>query len=148
MGKKKPLWVVSVSKSELQAYCTGSLVEQLGIKFIEIGSDYLKATMPVDGRTVQPAGILHGGASATLAETLGSTAASLCVDPQEKVCVGQEMSVSHLRPVFSGVVTGVARPVHIGRLTHRWEVHIYNESNKMVCSAFVVIAIRPCESST
>ncbi len=142
MGKRKPIWKVSVVESELQTYCDNSLVEHLGIRFTEIGPNYLKAIMPIDHRTIQPAGIMHGGASGTLAETLGSTAASLCVNPEEQVCVGQEMSISHLRPVFSGSVTGIVRPVHLGRMTHRWEVQILNDSDKLVCVAMVVIAVR------
>ena len=91
-----------------------SLVEHLGIQFTEVGEDYLRATMPVDDRTRQIMGVLHGGASAALAETIGSFAANMCVDHNRLMCVGQEINANHLRPVAGGIVTATARPFHIG----------------------------------
>jgi len=91
------------------------MVELVDIRFSEIGPDYLRATMPVDARTWQPFGLLHGGASVVLAETLGSVGANCCVDPDRYYCVGQEINANHLRAVRSGRVTGTARPIHVGR---------------------------------
>src|SRR5436309_459428 len=101
-----------------------SLIGHLGIEVIAAGDDWLKARMPVDRRTLQPAGVLHGGASVTLAETLASWAAAFTVDRSKHHCVGLEINANHVRPVSSGFVTGIARPVHLGKSTHVWEVRI------------------------
>src|SRR6185369_17668312 len=95
--------------------------------------NFLKAKMPVDSRTRQPEGLLHGGASAALAETLGSIAAGLCVDREKKTIVGLEINANHIRPVRAGWVTGVAKPIHVGSTTQVWEIKIYNELDKLVC---------------
>jgi len=116
------------------------LVEHLGIEFLEFGADFLKARMPVDSRTRQPAGILHGGASVALAETLGSIAAGLCVDREKKGIVGLEINANHIRPVTEGWVTGVTRPIHIGNSTQVWEIRIYNEQDKLVCISRLTVA--------
>jgi 1,4-dihydroxy-2-naphthoyl-CoA hydrolase len=94
-----------------------TMIEHLGIEFLEVGDDYIKARMPVDHRTIQPFGLLHGGASVALAETLGSVAANLCVDREKKMCVGLEINANHIRPVTNGFVYGVTRPIHIGAST-------------------------------
>ncbi len=119
-----------------------TLIHHLGIELVEAGEDFLSARMPVDGRTRQPAGILHGGASVVLAETLASWAATFCVDRGKHHCVGLEINANHVRPVAEGSVTGVARPVHLGRSTHIWEVRITDDANgKLVCISRVTMAV-------
>ncbi len=115
--------------------------EHIGIRFSEVGENYLKATMPVDHRTIQPYGLLHGGASVALAETLGSVGAALVIDPEKFICVGQEINANHLRGVRSGLVTGVTAPIHIGSSSHVWEIKIYDEREKLVCISRITVAI-------
>jgi 1,4-dihydroxy-2-naphthoyl-CoA hydrolase len=110
-----------------------SLPKHLGIEFTEIGADFLRGRMPVDERTRQPYGILHGGASVALAETLGSTAAGLVVDPDKYRVVGQEINANHVRAVSSGFVIGTARPHHVGKRSHVWEIRIADEQQRLVC---------------
>ena len=116
-------------------------VESLGIVFTEIGEDFIKATMPVDHRTVQPMGLLHGGASVLLAESLGSIAANYCVNRDKSYCVGMEINANHLRSVKSGTVTGITRPLHLGATTQVWEIKIYNQAEKLVCVSRLTIAV-------
>ena len=119
-----------------------SIVTLLGIEWVEMGKDYLIARMPVDARTHQPFGILHGGASVVLAETLGSTAAWLCLDdPTKQKAVGLEINANHIRAVASGWVYGKATPLHIGRTTQVWEIKITNEEGKLVCISRITMAI-------
>jgi len=113
----------------------------LGLRITEIGEDYLRGTLPVDGRTKQPYGRLHGGASCVLAEELGSIAASLCTDPQEVFTVGLEINANHLRAATQGLVTGTARPLHIGRATQVWEIRIEDEQQKLVCISRLTMAV-------
>jgi 1,4-dihydroxy-2-naphthoyl-CoA hydrolase len=113
----------------------------LGIEMLEAGENHLKARMPVDARTRQPAGVLHGGVSVVLAETLASWAASLVVDPEKYHCVGQEINANHVRAVSDGWVYGVARPLHLGRTSHVWDVRISDESGKLVCVSRVTMAV-------
>lgn len=115
----------------------------LGIIFTEIGDDYLCATMPVDERTHQPAGILHGGASVVLAETLGSIASYMCINPEKNIAVGLEVNANHLRSVSSGLVKGICKPLHIGGKTHVWEIKIYNDKGKMNCISRLTVAVLP-----
>jgi uncharacterized protein (TIGR00369 family) len=117
------------------------MLDHLGIEFTEIGDDFIRGTMPVDGRTRQPYGLLHGGASVALAETLGSMGATLCVDPEEYQCVGQEINANHLRPARTGLVTGTARPVHLGGRTQVWIIDIVNEAGKLVCTSRLTMAV-------
>ena len=119
----------------------GSLIGHLGIEIVEAGDDYLKARMPVDERTRQPAGVLHGGASMALAETLASWAAAFAVDRARHHCVGIEINANHLRPASGGYVTGVARPVQLGKTLHVWEVRISDEKDKLVCISRVTLAV-------
>jgi len=114
----------------------------LGIVFTEIGEDYVRGTMPVDARTHQPFGILHGGASVLLAETLGSTAGLLCV-PEGQAVVGMEINANHLRAVRSGTVTGTARALHLGRNTQVWEIRIEDERGRLVCISRLTLAVIP-----
>ena len=112
----------------------------LGIVFTEIGPDFVRATMPVDARTRQPYGLLHGGASVLLAETLGSTAGNLCVEPGE-LCVGIEINANHLNAVREGQVTGTARPLHVGRRTQVWEIRIEDDPGRLVCVSRLTLAV-------
>jgi len=132
-----------VSLPELNRLSQGTLIEHLGIVFTAAGEDWLQATMPVDARTRQPYGLLHGGASVVLAETLGSSAGNLCVDTASQVCVGLEINANHLRAARSGVVTGTARALHVGRTTQVWEIHIENEAGKPVCVSRLTLAVVP-----
>lgn len=117
------------------------IAKLIGLKLTEIGEDYLKATLPVDERTRQPFGILHGGASCILSESLGSIAAWMCIDPVRQRAVGLEINANHLRSVTEGLVTGTCRPLHTGRRTHVWQTDITNEAGKLVCSSRLTVAI-------
>ena len=119
---------------------SATLISHLGIKIIEIGPDFLRGTMPVDARTAQPYGLLHGGASVALAESLGSAASGMCVDAEYQV-VGQEINANHVRAVRSGLVTATTRPAHIGGRTHVWTIDIVNDSGKLVCISRLTMAI-------
>ena len=132
-----------VSIEELNRLSQGTLIEHLGIVFTAAGEDWLQATMPVDERTRQPYGLLHGGASVALAETLGSSAGNLCVDTATQVCVGLEINANHLRATRTGTVTGTARAVHVGRTTQVWDIRIENEAGKPVCVSRLTLAVVP-----
>ncbi len=121
----------------------GNMLEHIGIEFTEIGSDYLKAKMPVDHRTVQPLNMLHGGASVVLAETLGSVAAYLQVDPKEQYCVGLEVNANHIKSAHYGEqVFGTVKALHIGRSTQVWEIRIVNEKEELVCTSRITMAVK------
>ncbi len=135
------LWKSPPSLETLQARHKDTAVEQLGIVFTEIGDTSLSARMPVDRRTVQPHGILHGGASVLLAETLGSCAASLCLDGEAQYCVGLDINANHVRAARTGFVTGTATPIHIGRTTHVWAIEIRDDEGKMVCVSRITMSI-------
>ena len=134
------VWKTQTTLDQIKERSKNTLVEHLGIEFLEIGDDYLKAKMPVDFRTKQPAGLLHGGASVALAETLGSIAAGLCLDSEKKTIVGLEINANHIRPVKDGWVTGVTKPIHVGNTTQIWEIKIYNEQDKLVCVSRITVA--------
>jgi 1,4-dihydroxy-2-naphthoyl-CoA hydrolase len=134
-------WFSLLSVEELNSGRGGTLIEHLGIEFTEIGDDFIRGTMPVDGRTRQPYGLLHGGASVALAETLGSTGAAMCVDPKEYQCVGQEINANHVRAARMGLVTGTSRPVHLGGRTQVWTIDIVNEAGKLVCTSRLTVAV-------
>jgi uncharacterized protein (TIGR00369 family) len=135
-----PLWKTQTTLERLRERSKNTLIEQLGIEYLELGDDYLKARMPVDYRTRQPAGILHGGASVALAETLGSVAAGLCVNREKQTIVGLDINANHIRPVTEGWVTGVARPLHVGSTTQVWEIRICNEREQLVCISRLTVA--------
>lgn len=118
-----------------------TLIEHLGIQFTELGDDYIKATMPVDHRTHQPHGLLHGGASVVLAETLGGFASALAIDPEKYVPVGLEINANHIRSTRHGIVTGTAVPMHLGKTTHVWEIKIHDEHQRLICVSRITIAI-------
>jgi 1,4-dihydroxy-2-naphthoyl-CoA hydrolase len=120
----------------------GTMGEQLGIEWVELGEDFIKARMPVDHRTKQPYGLLHGGASVALAETLGSVGAALSVDPARYIAVGMEINANHIRSVRDGFVIGTTRPVHRGATTQVWEIRIEDERGKLVCISRLTVAIR------
>jgi uncharacterized protein (TIGR00369 family) len=120
-----------------------SLIGHLGIEFLEAGEDFLVARMPVDHRTRQPVGVLHGGASVALAETLASWAATFTVGRDQATCVGIEINANHIRSVSSGWVTGVARPIALGRRTQVWEVRITEDDGQMVCVSRCTMAVLP-----
>lgn len=128
------------SLEHLNAVSHDTAIRALGIVFTEVGPDYVRATMPVDIRTRQPYGRLHGGASVLLAETLGSTAGNLCVQPGE-ICVGMEINANHLAAVREGQVTGTARPLHVGRSTQVWEIRIEDDSGRLVCISRLTLAV-------
>jgi len=135
------VWRSLLTLQELNSGRDGTLVGHLGIEFTEIGADFIRATMPVDGRTRQPYGLLHGGASVALAETLGSTGAVMCVDAKEYQCVGQEINANHVRAARTGLVTGTARPVHLGGRTQVWTIDIVNEAGKLACTSRLTVAV-------
>lgn len=118
-----------------------TMVKHLGIEFTGIGDDFLEATMPVDHRTIQPMGLLHGGANVALAETLGSLAASLTVNPEKQTVVGLEINANHLKSVRSGKVRGIAKPIHIGKSTQVWEIKIFNTAEQLCCISRLTMAI-------
>lgn len=118
-----------------------TLAQHLGIEFIEIGEDYLKAIMPVDHRTKQPMGILHGGASAAFAETLGSIASLLCVDTPNTFPVGVEINVNHLKSVSDGFITGIVKPIRIGRNIHVWNIEMYNQNKEMTAISRLTVML-------
>jgi 1,4-dihydroxy-2-naphthoyl-CoA hydrolase len=120
--------------------CRRNMLQHLDIVFTEIGPDHVSARMPVDWRTHQPAGILHGGASVVLAETVGSVAANLCIDMEHYACVGQEINANHLRAKKEGWIIGTARPVHIGQRSQVWDIHIVDEEEKLICISRLTMA--------
>lgn len=124
----------------LNALHVGTTVAHLGIEFVSVGPDSLVARIPVDARTRQPAGILHGGASVLLAETLGSVAATLCL-PAGQTAVGLDINANHIRAVREGWVTGDCRPVHIGRSTHVWQIEMRDEGGRLTCTSRITMAI-------
>lgn len=135
------IFKAGITTEMLNGMSARTLAESLGILFTKIGDDFIEATMPVDERTHQPMGLLHGGASVALAETLGSVAATLCVDNENQYCVGLEINANHLKSTKSGTVTGVTKPIHIGKKTHVWEIRISNETLELVCISRITIAI-------
>jgi len=128
------------SPARLNELSRGTAMEPLGIVFTEVGPDFVRGTMPVDERTRQPYGLLHGGASVLLAETLGSSAGNLCV-PDGKLCVGIEINANHLRAVRDGTVTGTARPLHVGGRTQVWDIRIEDEGGELVCISRLTLAV-------
>jgi len=119
----------------------------LGIEWTEIGENYMKARMPVDHRTKQPYGLLHGGASCVLAETIGSVASAMVIDPARFQCVGLEINANHIHSATSGFVVAVALPLHLGKSTHVWDIKIYDELNKLICISRLTIAVVPKKES-
>ena len=131
----------NVTLEELTEQSKNTLDEHLGIKLVELGEDFIKGTMPVDQRTHQPMGLLHGGASVVLAESLGSIGANLCIDTSKYYCVGLDINANHLKGVREGLVTGVARPIHLGKKTHVWEIKIENSLGQLICISRLTMAV-------
>jgi len=137
------IWKRSATPEQLNTRNAGSLNEALGITFTELGEDYVRATMPVDGRTKQPFGLLHGGASVALAETLGSVGGWLVLPPGGGRTVGLEINANHVRAVREGHVTGTARPLHLGRTTQVWEIKIEDGEGRLSCVSRITLAVVP-----
>jgi len=137
------IWKQEATLERINAGSRDTMIATLGIVFTQIGDDFVRATMPVDARTHQPYGLLHGGASVALAETLGSMGAMLCCDVGRELPVGLDINANHVRGVTNGVVTGTARPLHIGRTTQLWEIRIEDESARLVCIARLTVAVVP-----
>jgi 1,4-dihydroxy-2-naphthoyl-CoA hydrolase len=137
------IWQKSATPEQLNARNPGTLNEALGIRIAELGEDYIRATMPVDGRTKQPFGLLHGGASVALAETLGSVGAWLTLPAGGGRTVGLDINANHVRAVREGEVTGTARPLHLGRTTQVWEIRIENAEGKLCCVSRITLAVVP-----
>jgi 1,4-dihydroxy-2-naphthoyl-CoA hydrolase len=137
------IWKQSPSIDQINASSRNTLVDALGMRVTEVGDDFIRGTMPVDARTRQPFGLLHGGASVALAETLGSLAGNLCLDTTREVAVGLDINANHIRAVTQGVVTGTARALHIGRATQVWEIRIEDERQRLVCISRLTLAVVP-----
>jgi 1,4-dihydroxy-2-naphthoyl-CoA hydrolase len=131
----------NITPEKLNLLSINTMAETLNIRFTEVGANFLKASMPVSTITHQPYGLLHGGASAALAETVGSVASSLCIDKEKQVCVGMEINCNHVRPKRNGEVVATAEPLHIGATTHIWDIRIRDEQEKLVCVSRLTVAI-------
>jgi len=130
-----------VTLESLNKLFTNTMVSHLGIEITQVGDNFIEARMPVDARTQQPLGLLHGGASVTLAETLGSVAATCCVDPDTQYCVGLDINANHIKSVRSGYVFGITTPIHIGKRTQVWEIRIVNEKKELICISRITMAV-------
>ncbi len=130
-----------ITPENLNKVNNNTLAEHLGIVFTEVGSDHLSAKMPVDPRTHQPLGLLHGGASVALAETMGSLAAYSIINRETHYCLGLEIKANHIKSAKSGYVYGKTFPVHVGRKTHIWDIEIRNEDNELVCTSRITMII-------
>ena len=132
-----------ISVDDLKGIGANTMAEFLDLKWEEIGDDYLKLSMPVNTKTQQPYGFLHGGASCVLAETVGSVASALVIDQEKFYCVGLEINANHLRSVSEGIVTATASPLHLGKSTHVWDIKIYDQEQKLFCVSRLTVAILP-----
>ena len=137
------IWSQAIDLDRINASGRNTLVEHLDIRITEVGDDWLRGTMPVDARTHQPFGLLHGGASVALAETLGSMAANLTLDGAREMAVGLDINANHVRAVTSGLVTGTARVLHRGRTTQVWEIRIEDDGGRLVCISRLTMAVVP-----
>ena len=131
----------NVSLESLKTFGKGTMTEHLGIEWVELGKNFFKAKMPVDHRTIQPYGLLHGGASCVLAETIGSVASHLVIDSSQFYCVGIEVNANHIRSAKEGFVYGTCSPLHIGSSTHVWDIRITNEEENLICISRLTVAI-------
>ncbi len=136
------VWYGAVDLQMLRESCRNTMLEHLGIELTEMTEDSLIGTMPVDARTHQAFGMLHGGASVVLAESLGSLAANCCVDPERAYCVGMEVNANHIRSVRKGRVTGTASPVYLGPTSQIWEIRIVDQRRSLVCIARLTMAVQ------
>lgn len=142
------IWFHDVDLDRMNIMSQKTLVTHLGIQLTNMTEDTLEGTMPVDERTFQPARLLHGGASCVLAETLGSIAANMCIDTNEKMAVGQHIEATHIRSATKGHVRGVAKNIYMGKSTQTWRIEIYNDDNKLVCDSKIIMAIVNKSSKT
>lgn len=133
----------NISLDEISKYGKNTMSEFVGLKWVEIGDDFLKLSMPVNDTTRQPYGFLHGGASCVLAETIGSIGSALVIDMEKYYCVGLEINANHLRSVSEGVVTATAKPLHLGKSTHVWDIKIYDDKERLFCVSRLTVAIIP-----
>lgn len=145
---EKSIWFnKALTIEDIRPLSKNTMSEYIGIEWLEVGENYMKARMPVDNRTKQPYGLLHGGASCVLAETIGSVASAMIVDHSKFVCVGLEINANHVRSARVGFVTGIAVPLHLGSNTHVWDIRIYDELEKMVCISRLTVAVIPRKES-
>ncbi len=135
------MWYSTPNLDQLNAQAKGTILEVVDIRFTEVGDDYLCATMPVDERTFQPFKLLHGGASVVLAESIGSTAANLCLNPATHYAVGLDINANHVRAATSGRVTATTRAVHVGRSTQVWAIDIVDDQGRTVCVSRLTMAV-------
>jgi len=133
----------TIALLKLKDFTKGTMADFLGMEWTEIGDDFLEISMPVNERTKQPYGILHGGASCALAETVGSIASALVIDMDKFYCVGLEINANHIRSVTEGSITGKCTPLHLGKHTHVWDIKIYDNSRKLICVSRLTVAIIP-----
>lgn len=144
MPEKNPIWFnTSLDIEKLRRMGTVYLSALLDMQWEGITADTISLSMPVDDRTRQPYGLLHGGASCALAETVGSVASFLVIDHEKFICVGQEISASHLKGVTGGRVVATASPLHLGKTSHVWDIRIKDENDRLICSSRLTVAIRP-----
>lgn len=136
----EPIWKSPATLEQLNEMGRNTAAEQLGIVITEVGPDFVRGSVPVDSRTVQPMGRLHGGVSVVLAETLGSMAANMVVDTRQYFCVGQEINANHVRGVSQGQVTGTARPAYLGKTSQVWEIRLEDERGRLTCISRLTIA--------
>ena len=141
------IWKTRPDADTINSYADNHIGHFLHIEITEVGDDYLTGRMPVNERTRQPYGILHGGASCVLAETLGSLGGAFCVDVQTQIVVGLEINANHLRPAFDGYVIGTARPIHLGKTTQVWDIKITNEKGDLVCISRLTLAVKDVPKS-
>ena len=135
------IWFKPLNLEDVQHRGKDTMVEHLGIEIIEVGDNFLRGTMPVDQRTIQPMGLLHGGGSVALAETLGSLAANFIIDPAKKYCVGLDINANHIRSAKNGKVTGTATPLHVGSSTQVWSIEIKDDHDRLVCISRLTMAV-------
>ncbi|MBK21093.1 MAG: esterase [Flavobacteriales bacterium] len=141
------MWKSDYSVDQVNSMSKNTILDVLGIEITEIGDDFLTGKMPVDSRTVQPMRILHGGANVVLAETLGSIASLMIINPEEEISVGVDINANHIRSVKSGWVTGVAKPLSIGRKIHVWEIKINDEGGRLTCISRLTVSVLPKKNS-
>jgi 1,4-dihydroxy-2-naphthoyl-CoA hydrolase len=136
------IWKVKPSKELMASFSRKNMADFLGIEITEVGDDYITARMPVDERTIQPFGLLHGGASVVLAETQGSVAGTFCIDITKQMVVGVEINANHIRSAREGYVYGTVKPIHVGLTTQVWAIEIVNEQKKLVCVSRLTCAVK------
>lgn len=135
------IWKTEVSLEEINTRSKNSLSDHLGIEFVDVGDNHLTARMPIAAQVMQPMGIMHGGASAALAETVASAAANYCVDQSKHVCVGLELNINHIRAMRSGYIDAVATPLHLGKTTQVWDIKIYDAEKKIVSISRLTLSV-------